>query len=78
MFSNALRALVLAAAVVAPFAASAQQVQFQTAPLGPVAVGSWAGSATRTPLASNPMTPEQTAQRFLELSGATGGIGQHG
>jgi len=78
MFAKTLRTLALAAAVMAPLAAGTAQAEQQTVPPGATAVGAYVGPASRTPLAGNAPTNATSAQIFLELSGATGGLGQHG
>ncbi len=66
-----LRALALALALAAPLLAGTARAETGASPFGASAYGRWTPES-RTPLAA----PSQ-GQTLLEMSGATGGGGQH-
>jgi len=72
---KSLRTLALAAALLG--AAAAPSLAEGNAVPGPTAVGAWPSTGSRTPLAGRGAVQMTPQQRFLELSGATGGGGQH-
>jgi hypothetical protein len=79
--SKTLRILALAAALIGGAASPSLAEGYDGA--GPTAYGFWHGTESRTPLASRDAGQDraqdagQAALNFLELSGATGGDGQH-
>jgi hypothetical protein len=75
--SKTFRTLTLVAALIAPMMAGVAHAEQGMVPPGATASGRWVQTDSRTMLADSPVTRGQAAQNFLELSGATGGDGQH-